>query len=325
MRFRSVVLLTTLVLALCHADDGPLARRMALLRLPREPATSIPALAAGLTDENAVVRRTAARLLAERGEAGKKALLPACKDADMLVRLSALKALSGGPDGERVLIGAVADASPLVRKHAVEQLAGRRPRSKAATAALLKAAKDEDPMVRNLAVQAQWPFHRDVESIRDRQDWDHEIEVIQTVPFPKENWRFHLDPKREGHRKKWFLPAFDDAKWKTIAIEQAWQKAGYDYTGVSWYRRTIAMPAKPDGKVNAVEICFDGVDESTWVWVNGVYVGEHDIGPNGWNRPFYLDVTKEVRWGAENQVTVRAMNTAHAGGIWKPVRFETLR
>ena len=51
----------------------------------------------------------------------------------------------------------------------------------------------------------------------------------------------------------------------------------------------------------------------------------HDDGPAGWDQAFTLDVTKELVWGKRNQITVRAMNTAHAGGIWKPVLIEVLK
>ena len=93
--------------------------------------------------------------------------------------------------------------------------------------------------------------------------------------------------------------------------------------GVSWYRRVIELPAKPE--LNAVEIQFGGVDESTWVWVNGVYVGAHDIGPDGWDEPFSLDITGEVTWGAANLIVVRAMSTKGNGGIWKPVAIHVLK
>ena len=108
--------------------------------------------------------------------------------------------------------------------------------------------------------------------------------------------------------------------WRRL---RAWQKAGVQYIGVAWYRRTIDLPAKP--KHVAVEMRFKGVDECAWVWVNGVYVGDHDLGPTGWDKEFTLDVTKELKWGAKNQITVRAMNTAHAGGIWRPVVIEVLQ
>jgi len=36
-------------------------------------------------------------------------------------------------------------------------------------------------------------------------------------------------------------------------------------------------------------------------------------------------VTDLLRWGEENQVTVRAMNTAAAGGIWQPITIMALK
>ena len=74
-----------------------------------------------------------------------------------------------------------------------------------------------------------------------------------------------------------------------------------------------------------MEICFDGVDECAWVWINGRNVGQHDLGPDGWDKPFTLDITEEVRWGERNQITVRVQDSAYAGGIWKPVRIEVLQ
>ena len=83
------------------------------------------------------------------------------------------------------------------------------------------------------------------------------------------------------------------------------------------------MPQKMD--CNAVELAFGAVDESAWVWLNGVYLGSHDIGPDGWNTAFALDCTKEVRWGEENVLVVRVLDTAQAGGIWKPIHVEILK
>jgi beta-galactosidase/beta-glucuronidase len=140
--------------------------------------------------------------------------------------------------------------------------------------------------------------------------------------LPKEGWKFKLDPSRTGHLDGWFGGDFDDAGWDDIAIEQAWQEADYDYIGVTWYRRTITLPAKPD--LFAAEMVFEGVDESAWLWVNGEYAGQHDIGMAGWDKLFRIDVTPLLNWGSENQITVRAMNTRYAGGIWKPVYIEAL-
>ncbi len=78
----------------------------------------------------------------------------------------------------------------------------------------------------------------------------------------------------------------DDANWNTIGIEKAWQEFGYEYIGVAWYRNWFKMPEEI--AVDSVEIHSGGVDESARVWINGRFVGEHDIGPSGWNVPFSL-------------------------------------
>ena len=78
-------------------------------------------------------------------------------------------------------------------------------------------------------------------------------------------------------------------------------------------------------KCAAVELAFGAVDESAWVWLNGIYIGQHDIGPSGWNRAFWLDVTKEIRWGEKNLLVIRVEDTVNGGGVWKPVSVEILK
>ncbi len=313
---------------LVRPNAGPAQRRLALIRAAADGEKAVAVLRRGLRDSNPVVRRTAARLLQQAGAAGQPGLVEAFRDQDSVVRQTALKGLirlPGGDDGP-VFRQALDDPNLGVRLHAVGELAAAAASGAAEATRLLQiAAKDSHDTVRLTATRALWPFHRHVVPLRERSDWDHEVTVVEAVSLPKEQWRFRLDPGREGHQAGWFKPEYDDAQWDTIAIEQAWQKAGHDYIGVAWYRRTVDLPDKPAGTVNAVELAFDGVDECAWVWLNGTYVGDHDVGPSGWNQPFTLDVTDAVRWNAANQVTVRAMNTAHAGGIWRPVRVEVLR
>ena len=152
-------------------------------------------------------------------------------------------------------------------------------------------------------------------------EWRH-LDKTVVCSRTEDGWRFVLDPLRAGHRQGWYEPGFDDTGWETIGIEQTWQEAGHEYIGVTWYRRAIEIP--PVVEHLAVDLHFGAVDESAWVWLNGVYVGQHDIGPSGWDDPFRLDITEEIRWGTTNQITVRAMNTAFAGGIWQPVTISVL-
>jgi beta-galactosidase/beta-glucuronidase len=177
--------------------------------------------------------------------------------------------------------------------------------------------------VREVAAKALWPFFRETVSVRDRKDWDHDIKVVQTIPLPVEGWRFKTDPKEDGHLQKWFAPTQDDSAWLPIEIGKAWEEQGQVYDGVAWYRGSFDLPAKPS--CLAVELAFGGVDEIAWVWLNGEYVGQHDLGAAGWDKPFALDVTAALKWGAENQITVRVYDSAYAGGIWKPVDLQVLQ
>ena len=70
---------------------------------------------------------------------------------------------------------------------------------------------------------------------------------------------------------------------------------------------------------------LDGADYFADVWLNGKYIGKHDIGPDGWKVPFWLDVTREIRFGGENLLAVRVKDTEKAGGIWKPVTVDILK
>lgn len=301
-----------------------LAERAELERRAARRARGIPHLAAALDDESPLVRRQAARLLLEMGPPAKDALAAAMDNDDLLVRRTALKMAGRLRAAEALpyLAKGIRDPNPLVRHEAASQLVAIQPRTEAVVELLKAASEDDVESVRTIAQKALWPFYRKVTSIRDEGASDHDVKVAQAIRLPRDGWRFHLDPKRDGHEKRWYEPDFDDSTWKTIAIEQAWQKAGVKYIGVAWYRRWIDLPPRP--KHVAVELRFDGVDECAWVWLNGRYVGQHDIGPSGWNQAFALDVTQELKWGERNHITVRAMNTAHAGGIWKPVFIEVL-
>lgn len=319
------------VAALAPAADAaekatPLAtRRAALVALAAKGPAGIPQIAAALKDDNLVIRRTAVRLLADLGKPARPALAEALSNSDFLVRRTALTALCEPLTAECLphLEKSIQDESLAVRLVAVNLLASLEPRSDAVNKILDKARSDESTAIRDVAARALWPFHRDTVLLRDRKDWDHEVVVTQSIPLPKTGWRFQRDPERDGHLKKWFAPDLDDSKWPAIEIERSWESQGHEYDGVAWYRGSFELPAKPDH--NAVELHFDAVDECAWVWVNGIYVGQHDLGTAGWDRPFAIDITREVRWGQKNQVTIRVYDSAYAGGIWKPVRIDILK
>ena len=159
---------------------------------------------------------------------------------------------------------------------------------------------------------------------------------IADVTLPA-TWRIKLDPADGGQDQKWFAPDRVDEDWQTVSTHKwsGWEKQGLpQHTGYAWYRLTWKVPAALAKK--HVYLCFSGVDDEAWVWVNGQPVGEHtqaslnlppdeEIGGGPVARlfitPFSFDVAKFLRPGAANVFSVRVHNRSGSGGIWKPVHL----
>ncbi len=282
-----------------HAQDAA-DRRMALLAAGGD-APSVEELAAALDDPDLLVARTAARVLPTRGEAALPALGEALHHHDVLVRRCAAMNLGAlGAAGLELIDRALRDDSELVRQGAVYGLIGL-PHSAEVAELVGRASTDASALVQRAALLVSRSAYRTADAIR----------------LPKDGWRLAADPDDVGRDQQWFAPDFDDSAWAEIAIEQFWGDAGPNYTGVVWYRFTFDLPQREEPQ--HVQMDFQAVDESAWVWLNGEFAGEHDEGPDGWDDPFRIDVSGKLNWGGQNQITVRVLNTAMAGGIYKPV------
>ena len=142
----------------------------------------------------------------------------------------------------------------------------------------------------------------------------------QLISLDGDQWLLAVDPQNVGRKEQWHDAPRAEAKPTKVPwiIQQAFPA----YHGVAWYSKAMELPEKPAHA--AVELHFNGVCESGWVWVNGVYVGEHDI-VDGWNKHFAVDITDEIKWSHENTISVRVFSSLpNAGGIWNPVRIEIL-
>jgi hypothetical protein len=284
-------------------SPNPAVRRGELLQLVEKGPVAVERIAASLDDRDPLVRRCAVLCLSRLGQAAEPALHTALSNTDILVRRNAALSLAGADaKATTSLVRALKDNEPLVRQMAVYSLASLRPRNADIFDLLQAATADPSSLVQEVATHAT----------------DHYLDTVATVALPLDGWKFRLDSEQNGEDQRWFTDDFDDSEWDDIGIGKAWGEFGYDsYIGVAWYRRTISVPENPGA--TSVELRFEGVDESAWVWINGQYAGEHDIGPVGWNQPFQIDVSNLIRWGEDNQITVRAMNTGMAGGIWLPI------
>lgn len=327
----SAGVLLPIVAANADAPNSQLQKqRVEVLAAGQKGASALPMLAQAMKNSNALVRRAAVRSLAEIGAPAQGALLDALKnDKDLLVRRSALRALAGmkSADPLPMLEAAMSDPDELVRASSIHILAATNPRTPQIEALLQTAQKDKSPDVSLIASQALWPAALQVDgvSLREKPEFkDSQLTVVQNIPLALDGWRFQTDAGQIGHTQGWFAPAFRDAAWRPIKIGKAWEEqTGEPYDGAAWYRTTFTLPEKP-AQVGT-DLVFDSVDESAWVWVNGKFAGQHDIGPNGWNQRFAMDVSSLLKWGGENQITVRVLDRTMAGGIYKPMYFEVLK
>ena len=282
-----------------NRKEDPVLRRAAFRSLLYNQATREDAVRRGLTDSDAGIRALAAfELYSSKG----------------LEAMPQLKAMLTDPSDE---VGYV-----LVE-------VGRTMPDRTAGLAFLEKLKETTlslEVKKRIAQAIGFKFYRDNRPFSQNPVHDHQITLVKSIPLPLQGWKFRTDPDNSGHLEKhsFFKDALPESGWATVAVGTSWETQGFkDYDGFAWYRLTFKLPPKVQGE--AAELCFGAVDECAWVWLNGKYIGQHDEGPKGWNTPFRLDVTKEIRWGAKNTLVVRVEDSEQAGGIWKPVVLEVLK
>ena len=276
-------------------SKNDIARRTAfrgMLEINRAEAIKL-----GLTHADPVLRsRALLELFHDRREKSLPQLKALAADPDHRVRMTVLGCLGELPDSpER------REAATILRQN-----------SKNVTIATA-AGK----------IAVPFPFRRSKPRLCERDDWDYAITTVSSTSLPETGWKFATDPDGTGHDRDFFAEKFDDGNWKSIGVGN-WEDQGFpEYDGFAWYRIAFDAPKKCES--NAVELNFGGVDEEAWVWLNGTFVGQHTIGVSGWDKPFSLDVTDEVRWGERNLLVVRVFDARMKGGIWKPVKLDILR
>jgi len=276
-------------------SENDVARRAAFRKLLERDRAA--AIRKGLKHSDPVLRsRALLELFRDRREVALPELKRLAADRDFRVRMTVLGCLGELPDSsERRAV------AKILRENSSE--------------AVLSAAAGR--------IAAPFRFRRTKPRLSERDDWDYAITTLSSTELPVRGWKFTTDPEANGHERNFFAENFDDSRWKTIAVGN-WETQGFPgYDGFAWYRITFDAPKKID--CNAVELGFGGVDEEAWVWLNGTYVGQHAVGTSGWDKPFALDVTDELRWGGRNVLVVRVHDARQAGGIWKPIKLDILR
>ncbi len=165
-------------------------------------------------------------------------------------------------------------------------------------------------------VAAKQPGYSDEATFGDLKD---KYTFIADLP---KVWKFRTDPKKQGVKGQWFATDLDLEGWRDMEIGKFWDEQGVQYTGDAWYRLTWDTPAADITQGAKLVLWFGAVDETARVWVNGVEVGEHDIGGDaGWDKRFPIDVSGVLKPGETNVIAVLVGNAGLAGGIWKSVKL----
>lgn len=148
-----------------------------------------------------------------------------------------------------------------------------------------------------------------------------------------DHWRF-----RQADAPGAEQPGFDDADWKLITVPHDWSIAGpfaetnlaggagaFLPGGVAWYRQHFSLPAADLGRRVFVE--FDGVVQSSDVWINGRHLGHCANGGGGFRYELPAAALGFGN-GANNLLTVCAEASAPAAargyagaGIYRHVRL----
>lgn len=118
------------------------------------------------------------------------------------------------------------------------------------------------------------------------------------------DWRFINDAQKKGESEKWFAPEYDDSTWEVVSVPHTWNvmEKYSKFNGLAWYRYQLTVPETLQDM--HLRLRFQAVFYLARIWVNGVYVGEHE----GGYTPFEFDVSALLKPGQANLITVQVDN-----------------
>lgn len=156
------------------------------------------------------------------------------------------------------------------------------------------------------------------------------ISARQVTGF-NDNWQFKRGPFPNEPRTS---SAWWNSTWQTVNVPHTWNARDMQtvvngfYEGPAYYRKTLTVPAEHSNKRYFLR--FEGVGACTEVYVNERLAGTH----KGAYSAFAIELTGALKYGAENQIVVKADNRSRPdvipvnhqlfgvyGGIYRPVQL----
>ena len=128
--------------------------------------------------------------------------------------------------------------------------------------------------------------------------------LTRAISLDGNGWFIATDSRNQGRVEDWPAAPVPDAQ--PTQVPWPIQDTFPDYHGVAWYWRHFTAPASPfpDGRYL---LRFHAVDYLAEVWVNGVYLGNHE----GGETPFVLDATNACHPGEQNTLALRVLNPTY--------------
>jgi hypothetical protein len=133
------------------------------------------------------------------------------------------------------------------------------------------------------------------------------------------------DGQKVGRVQEWWQPGFDASAWPAITVPgtfEAQRPALGTYDGWFWYRLRFKTPEGFGGDEstgNDVTLSLGGIDDESWVWLNGEFLGEVTKATNPkdyWQFPRQYGLKQGLlRPGQENTLVVLVNDTYQTGGI----------
>ena len=126
-------------------------------------------------------------------------------------------------------------------------------------------------------------------------------ELSQSVLSLNGEWLIEKDPKNVGKSMNWWKSPSIEAK--KIKVPWILQDVYPGYHGVVWYWDDFIAP-KNTTSAGRTLLRFESIDYMGEVWLNNVYLGQHESG----DVSFTLDITDVIKPGARNHLSIRVLN-----------------
>ncbi len=104
--------------------------------------------------------------------------------------------------------------------------------------------------------------------------------------------------------------AYNDAAWEKSALPGVWEERGHpNLDGIAMYRTRFMLPPGMENKTG--ELYLPAVDDIDSTYINGVFVGSHNI----WNEPRKYTIPANLLKAGENVLSVWVEDGQGGGGM----------